>query len=206
MEKLLREFMDLLERDDSDISSEEDLDTEMVSDSKHENYDGRIIKMNGASLVHSDIVANLMRETGYFLKGKSSRVLSSDMRVSINSMESYMYPDVVIVGDKPELEEDEPDTLTNPSVLIEVLSPATEDLDRGVKFYYYRQIPSVKEFILIDPDRYSIELWRRQTENSWNLTTVTDPAGVLEISTINFYMPLKEIYRNIEFEEEGDEK
>lgn len=206
MEKLLKAFMDMLETDESDISSDEDLDTETASDSKHENYDGRLIKMNGATLVHNDIVANLMRETGYFLKGKPSRVLSGDMRVGINSLESYMYPDVIIVDDKPELEEDEQDTLTNPSVLIEVLSPATEARDRGVKFYYYRQISSLKEFILIDPDRYSIEIWKRQTENSWNLTTVTDPAGVLEISTIHFYLPLKEIYRNVEFEEESDEK
>lgn len=205
MEKLLKAFIDMVERDQSDISEEEDLDIEMESDSKHENYDGKVVKLNGASLAHNDIVANLMRETGYFLKGKSSRVLCSDMRVSINSMETYMYPDVILVGEKPELEEDEPDTLINPLVLFEVLSQSTEDRDRGVKFYYYRKIPSVKEFILIDPDRYSVEVWRRQGENSWNLTTVTGPAGILEIKAINFYLPLKEIYRHVDVEDENDE-
>jgi Uma2 family endonuclease len=204
MEKLLREFIGMLERDQSDNSTEEDLDIELESDSKHENYDGKIIKMNGASLAHNDIVANLMRETGYFLKGKASRVLCSDMRVSINSMEWYMYPDVIIVGEKPELEEDEPDTLINPMVLFEVLSSSTEDRDRGVKFYHYRQIPSVKEFILIDPYMYSVEVWRRQGENSWNLTTVAGPAGILEIKAINFYLPLKEIYRHVDIEDEVD--
>lgn len=106
--------------------------------------------MAGASLAHNDIVANLIREIGLLLKNQPCRILPSDIRVSVPSKESYMYPDAVIVCRQPEMEDDQFDTLKNPVVIFEILFPSTEDHDRGKKFFFYRQIPSFSEYILVD--------------------------------------------------------
>lgn len=172
---------------------------ERASKEKHEYFVGKVLAMAGASLAHNDIVANLIREIGMLLKDRPCRILPSDIRVSIPSRESYMYPDSVIVCGKPEMEDDRFDTLKNPVVIFEILSPSTEDHDRGKKFFFYRQIPSFSEYILIDTTRRFVELSRRQDDGSWVFGVVADPGGYVPITAIQGKVSMDEIYRNVLF-------
>lgn len=180
-------------------SPQEYLELERASKEKHEYFAGKVLAMAGASLAHNDIVANLIREIGMLLKDRPCRILPSDIRVSIPSRESYMYPDAVIVCGKPEMEDDRFDTLKNPVVIFEILSPSTEDHDRGKKFFFYRQIPSFSEYILIDTTRRFVELSRRQDDGSWVFGVVADPGGYVPVTAIQGRISMDEIYRNVSF-------
>lgn len=142
---------------------------ERSSKEKHEYFAGKIMAMAGASLVHYDIVANLIRKIGLLLKDRPCRILPSDIRISIPSRESYMYPDAVIV------------------------------CDRGKKFFFYRQIPSFKEYILVDTTRPFVELSRRQDDGSWIFGVMSDPEGYVPITAIKGEISMEELYRNVQF-------
>jgi Uma2 family endonuclease len=131
-------------------SPHEYLALERTSKEKHEYFAGKVLAMAGASLAHNDIVANLIGEIRLLLKDRPCRILSSDIRVSIPSRESYMYPDAVIVCGQPEMEDDKFDTLKNPVVIFEILSPSTEDHDRGKKFRM--MVPGYSGWFLIPKD------------------------------------------------------
>jgi Uma2 family endonuclease len=130
---------------------------------------------------------------------KPCEILPSDIRVSIPSRESYMYPDAVIVCGPPEMEDDQFDTMKNPMVIFEVLSPSTEDYNRGKKFFFYRQIPSFKEYILIDSTKPFVEISRLQENGAWKFETVADPNGQLFIASVGISIPMAEVYRNVSF-------
>jgi Uma2 family endonuclease len=176
---------------------QEYLDLERVSQDKHEYFEGRVIAMAGASLAHTDIVANLLREIGNLLKDKPCRILASDIRIGVPSRESYMYPDATIVCGEAEMEDNQFDTLKNPVVLFEVLSPSTEDHDRGKKFFFYWRIPSFREYVLIDSTQCFVEISRRQKDDSWKFESVSDPDGQVTISSIPCSIPLTEVYKHV---------
>jgi len=117
---------------------------------KHELHEGYLFTMQGASIKHNQIVGNLVRDIGTHLKGNSCQVFPSDLRVYIPSAESFVYPDLSIVCDEPEILDDTYlDTIKNPTVIIEVLSPSTESYDRNKKLFIYRQIPALEQYIMI---------------------------------------------------------
>ncbi|HET9825421.1 MAG TPA: Uma2 family endonuclease, partial [Chitinophagaceae bacterium] len=134
-----------------------------------------------------------------FLKGTNCQALPSHMRVSTPSSDSYMYPDALIVCDTPELEDDKFDTLKNPSVIFEILSPSTAMVDKGRKFFFYQQIPSLKEYIMIDSLQRFIQLGRKQPDGSWRFEQISDPNAMLSITTIDFSVSLSEIYFGAEY-------
>lgn len=181
------------------ISPQEYLRVERSSSEKSEYFDGQILAMGGATLAHNRIVANLVRNIGNALEGKSCEILPSDIRVTAPSYESYMYSDATIVCGKPEMEDDKFDNLTNPTVIFEVLSPGTEDHDRGKKFFYYRQIPSLKEYILIDTLQPFIEISLRQADNSWLFSEIDNLDARLILESVGLEISLSDIYQNIEF-------
>jgi Uma2 family endonuclease len=114
-----------------------------------------------------------------------------------------MYPDAVIVCGQPVMEDDKFDTLKNPVVIFEILSPSTEDHDRGRKFFFYRQIPSFKEYILVDSTKPFVEISRQEENGAWKFETVTDPDGQLFIASIGISIPMAEVYRNVRFQTEA---
>jgi len=116
------------------------------------------------------------------------------MRVSTPSHDAYMYPDALIVCGEPQLEDDKFDTLLNPSVIFEILSPSTRSIDKGRKLFFYQQIPSLQEFIMVDPLKKFVQVARKQANGGWEFEEIKDPAASLFIRTINFYLPLEEIY------------
>lgn len=175
------------------ISPQEYLEMERASEEKHEYFDGHVYNMSGASMKHVQIAANTIIEIGSFLKNKNCNILAQDMRVSTASRDAYMYPDLVIYCGKEELEDDKFDTLLNPSVIIEILSPSTRSIDKGRKFFYYQEIKSLKEYFMIDTIKQRIFIARKQPDGRW-LNELPVESGSIFIETINFQLSLSDIY------------
>lgn len=167
---------------------------------KHEYADGEIITMQGISWNHNCIVSNLIREVGSYLKGKNCRIQPSDLRVCAKSMKSYFYPDATIFCEEPEMPENAGHTFKNPSVIFEVLSPATADYDMGKKLFFYMQIDSLKEYIIIDSRRIEVRIGRKLENNSWRFETFDSIENVLLVQTIDMPLTLKEIYAGVAFD------
>jgi Uma2 family endonuclease len=181
------------------LSPEEYLEQERRADSKSEYLRGEVFAMAGASFEHTLIKDNLAREAGNQLKGTPCRVLTSDMRVRVAATGLYAYPDIVILCDEPQFEDETFDTLLNPRAIVEVLSDSTEKYDRGAKFAHYRQIPSLQEYVIVAQDRPLVERYVRQTDESWVLTVFADASRIFEFASVPVQVPLAEIFRGIQF-------
>lgn len=177
---------------------EEYLAFEDASLEKHEYYQGEIFAMAGASFSHNQIVGNTLAEVHQHLKGKSCQVFPSDLKVQVEANSLFTYPDIAILCDKPSFIENRTDAITNPTIIIEVLSPSTMDYDRAGKFILYRALPSLKEYILISSTEHRFEKFVRQGEN-WLLSEVRSAEETVNIETIGFQITLSELYRNVDF-------
>ena len=182
------------------LTPEEYLDWERKSDTKHEYLRGEIIAMSGASREHSLIVTSISGELYIQLKEGICEVHTNDMRVRTHPETSYFYPDVVVVCGEPRFEDNAFDTLLNPIVLVEVLSPSTQAYDRGEKFKNYQQLTSLQEYILVSQDEVHIEHYRRQ-ETQWKLTEFRSLENVLSLTAIECALSLEDIYRRVELGE-----
>ncbi|HEX7903591.1 MAG TPA: Uma2 family endonuclease [Chitinophagaceae bacterium] len=183
------------------ISQEEYLAMERDSEQKHEYFKGEVFAMSGASNEHNDINYNINRLVAPFLHGKGCKLYGSDFRIHIPENTLYTYPDFTIVCGKTETTEVYTDNLTNPAVIIEILSKSTMDYDRGTKFNLYRSIKTLKEYILIDSTKISVEHFLKQQDNSWNLTEFKELTDSFPISTINLTLLLQDIYEDVSFSE-----
>ena len=179
------------------ISEETYLEEERKASFKSEYFKGEIFAMAGASRDHNAIVASILGELYGFLKGKSCKVYPSDLRVHNSENSLYTYPDVTIVCGKEEYSDDQFDTLLNPTVLIEVLSPATEMYDRGAKFKLYRSIPSLQNYVMVSSTEFSAEVYSKAEEDSWIFTMATGKTGYIHISAINYDLLMSDIYAQI---------
>lgn len=176
------------------ISPEEYLAMERASDMKHEYYNGYVEAMSGASLKHNQIAMNLYGNIFGYLKDKKCNILPNDMRVSIPGKKAYMYPDATIVCDTPQLEDNQFDTLLNPSVLIEILSPSTRQNDLGYKLSYYKQIISLKEYIIVDSVRRAVQITRKHETGLWETEDIPIELNYIHIQTIGLPISLDDIY------------
>ncbi|MGE3405508.1 MAG: Uma2 family endonuclease [Pirellulales bacterium] len=181
------------------LTPQEYLAIERQADFRSEFYRGEMFAMSGASLAHNLINANLARKVGNALEEGPCLLMASDMRVRVGQTSLYTYPDMVVVCDDPRYEDDELDTLANPNVIVEVLSGSTEKYDRGAKFALYRQLPSLKEYVLIAQDQPLVERYIRQPDESWVLTAVSGLDQSFSFGTLPATVPLAEIYRNVKF-------
>jgi Uma2 family endonuclease len=150
--------------------------------------------MSGTPLKRNQIAINLYVNIGKFLEGKNCQILPSEMRVSTPNRDSYMYPDATILCNEPVLEDEHFDTLKNPSVVFEILSPSTQKYDMGYKLLFYQQIPSLKEYIMIDPTSRFVQLVRKQPDGDWRFENIL--TGVVNIETIDFEISFDQIYHN----------
>jgi Uma2 family endonuclease len=179
------------------ITPEEYLTKEHKTEYRNEYFDGEIFAMAGASEAHNQIITNLMIEIGTQFKKRPCRVHSNDMRVKITPTGLYTYPDVVAVCDKPYFDDDQKDTLLNPTVIIEVLSNSTADYDRGTKFEHYRKLDSLVEYVLIAQDKYHVEHYVRQYTYQWLFSETSDLQKTIELSSIQCHLALAEIYDKV---------
>ena len=155
--------------------------------------------MSGASRVHNLITMNIGNQLYNQLMEGECETYTSDMRVKIHQTASYTYPDVVVVCDEPRLEDDVFDTLLNPIVLVEVLSPSTEAYDRGEKFEHYRQIASLQEYVLVSQDTVRVEHYLRQKAD-WLQTEFQGLEEVLPLLSIDCELRLQDVYRRVKFD------
>lgn len=157
--------------------------------------------MVGGSLRHAKIITNLVNVFSELLTDKDADVLSQALRVRVDAADLYTYPDVIIVCGSPVLEDAHNDTLMNPTVIIEVLSPSTEAYDRGQKFGYYRQIPSLQEYVLVAQHQPLIDHFLRQESGSWVIRNGCERIDqVLKLQTLELEVPLRRIYHRIDFQ------
>lgn len=178
---------------------EEYLALERSSEAKHEYFNGEIFAMGGASPQHVLIVTNIVIELGTELKQGPCRVYSTDLRVKVNPTGLYTYPDVVVICDVPEFSDEQKDTLSNPVLIIEVLSDSTKDYDRGGKFEQYRTIGSFAEYLLVAQDRPHVEHYVRQSDGSWVLHETNRLEDTIQLTSVPCSLPLSEIYDKIDF-------
>lgn len=178
------------------ITEEEFLVQERKAEHKSEFYKGEIFAMAGATKEHNKIVGSLIFQIGLHLQGKGCTFFPSDLRLHNFENGLYTYPDVTIVSGEEKYLDDKFDTLTNPTVIFEVLSPATEDYDRGTKFKLYRSIPSLQNYVVISSTEYAAEVYTRNNDK-WILTTASDKEDTLYISAIDYTIKLSDIYAQI---------
>lgn len=180
------------------ISEEMYLEAERTSPEKHEYYAGEVYAMAGASDQHNIIAMNVAALLHALLRGRSCRAYPSDMRVKIIKTGLYTYPDFTIVcGQSQFIDSEKRDTLINPTVIIEILSPSTERYDRGLKFQHYRTLDSLREYILIAQDRYHIERFVRQENNEWLLSDALGRTESIPIAAIQARLHLEDVYEQV---------
>jgi len=183
------------------LTPEQYLEIERQAEYKSEYFNGEIFAFAGATENHVVIVGNISAAFHTQLRKKECKVYTNDMRVKVDITRLYTYPDVVVVCDKPKFEDDAHDTLLNPTVLIEVLSPSTEDYDRGAKFEHYRTIRSLSDYILVAQHKIHVERYVRQSDRSWLFSEFKSANDKFQIQSIGCELSVAEIYEKIEFEE-----
>ena len=169
------------------------LQQERAAKTKSEYVDGEIFAMAGASLAHNLIVSNLIRELGNQLRKRPCQTYPSDLRVRVEG--DYFYPDASVVCGRPELVEG--DTLTNPTLIVEVLSPSTADYDLGSKFARYRRLASLQDYLVVAQDSTHLIHHHRQDETHWLMTEVTAPEAVLDLPGVQCRLAMTDIYDKV---------
>ena len=175
-------------------SIEEYLEMENAATEKHEYYRGEIFAMSGAKMEHNIVTGNLYYYLRQKMIGKPCKPFNSDVRIHIKKNTLFTYPDLSVICGKPESLNDDNLNFINPTVLFEVASPATRNYDRESKFKLYRDIPTLREYVLVDPVIISIESYFMNGEGSWVLKDYSDLNENLELKSIDVSVPLKEIY------------
>ena len=181
------------------LTPEQYLEIERKAEFKSEYYNGEMFAMSGAKLPHNLIKMNVGAEFRQQLRSRPCRVVSSDQRVLVAPTGLYTYPDVVVVCGEPRLLDGELDTLMNPTVIVEVLSPTTELYDRGRKFAQYRTIESLRAYLMVASELIGAELYTRQPDNLWKLTAEASRLeDTFEIESIGCRLKMADIYEKVE--------
>jgi Uma2 family endonuclease len=181
------------------ITPEQYLEIDRQAECKSEYYRGEMFAKAGASWAHNLIVLNLLGELGQQLRAGPCTPCPSDMRVRVSSTGLYAYPDALIVCGSPQFLDQDHNTLLNPTVIFEVLSPSTESYDRGTKAQLYRSLESLREYVLVSSLHMSVEVFTRQSGNQWLLIPATQRDEVVEIQSAGCRLKLVDIYEKVDF-------
>jgi Uma2 family endonuclease len=196
------------------LTVEEYLWQEQRAEVKHDYQHGQAYNMAGGSPEHSQIAVNLTGELRTRLRGQGCQVFNSDLKIGVGGNlrvkgqkrlpndEFITYPDASVVCGQFKFYKDDHGTLANPTVLFEVLSPSTRNYDRSIKLEYYRKLPDLLAYIMIDSERIWVEQYHRATPNSWQVDTpLEELKATLRIEALNIEIPLTVLYEGIQFEE-----
>lgn len=182
---------------DLSLTPEEYLEGEAIAADKSEYISGQVYAMAGAGDAHVKATLNAAVLLKNHLKGTGCSTYVADMKVRIGEDEAFFYPDVMVSCD-PEDQLPEHDYVKNhPKLIIEVLSPSTGDIDRGRKFALYRKLESLEEYLLIDPRKYAIELFRRHSNHEWLLLTREGIDSTITLESIDLNLSLHDLYDEI---------
>lgn len=180
------------------IQPKEYLAMEREAVDRHEYYKGEVFLMSGASFNHNVIEDNIRGALHNHLKGTKCRSFGSNLRVHIPSNTLFTYPDILIVCDEPKFVDNVFDTLLNPSVLIEILSPSAANYDRGGKWDLTREIESLKEYILIDSTTTHLVQYTKNNDGTWTLSEKKSREQTFVIATIGAQLSLANVYDGVQ--------
>ena len=183
-------------------SVEEYFRMEFDATEKHDYIDGQIVCMSGGTARHSLITANLIAAVHGRLRGKPCRVYESNLRVAVKRDVRYSYPDLSVVCEEPQFDPKDKNqtTITNPRVVIEVLSPSTEASDRGEKFERYVKLASLQEYVLVLQGRPRVEAFSRQPDGTWLFAYADGTDAAVTLRSLGLELPLAEVYAGVEFD------
>ena len=183
------------------LTPAEYLKIERAAEIRHEYFNGEMFAMSGGSPHHSLIKMNAGGELRTQLKGRPCTAFDSDLRIQISPTGLYTYPDISVVCGELEFDDDQRDTVLNPTLLVEVLSDSTEAYDRGKKFEHYRRIDSLREYVLISQKSPTIERYLRNPDHTWTLTAVIGLDASIHLPTIDVTLSLAEVYDRVTFDD-----
>ncbi len=172
---------------------------EETATERHEYRDGKIVQMTGATTDHNQICLNFVSVFKAALRGQGYRIFMTDVKVGIPDYAVYTYPDLLIVQGQPVYEGEKKLVVLNPYAIVEVLSKSTQSYDRGEKFFYYRSLPSLQEYLLIDQYSYHLEQYVRQGSDRWLLRLYDGAETKLELGSLPLAIEAADLYEDVEF-------
>jgi Uma2 family endonuclease len=178
---------------------EEYLALEETAEFRSEYHDGEITPMTGGSISHNRIVRNLIAFLTFALRGKNFEPFTSDLRLWIPRYRRFTYPDIFVIQGSPILYANRTDTVTNPTLIVEVLSKSTQDYDRTDKFRYYRSLPDLQEYVLINQYEIQIEQFTKTPEGLWLLRDYEADSETLRFASVDVEMKIAELYAGVDF-------
>ena len=178
------------------VTAAEYLTNEATAAQRHEIHLGQVLLTSGGPDAHGILVSALGGLLFAALRGKICRYLNSEIKVEVLATGSYYYPDVTIAC-PPNFVNRSAGVIDNPKVIFEVLSPSTEAFDRGAKFRAYEQIPTLNEYVLVDSESVFVEMYTRQTDETWRRTTYAGPAAILKLSSVAVSLSLGELHEDV---------
>lgn len=181
------------------LTVEEYLQLDGSLQTRNEYYAGRMYAMSGGTFDHGVIIGNFSAQIWIALANRPCRVIPNDLRVRVAADGLYTYPDIVVACGDPIFAPAESVTLTNPILLAEVLSPSTEAYDRGFKSVQYRQLPSLKEYVIVSQDEPRVEVMQRIESGQWRLSEYAGLDAVCHLNSIDCDISLASVYQKVNF-------
>ncbi|WP_017658742.1 Uma2 family endonuclease [Baaleninema simplex] len=173
------------------------LELETAAENKHEYREGEIIAMTGGSANHNDIAGNFYAHLKFALRQKAYKVFIGDVRLWISTSQLFTYPDVMLIAREPVFYAERTDTVTNPQLIVEVLSKSTRNYDQGDKFDAYRTIPEFREYLLVDQYRIYVKHFIKTEEGYWLLKEYRELQQIVNLESVDFKIRLNEIYEGV---------
>ena len=183
---------------------EEYLELEEAADYKSEYRDGDIVPLTGGTTNHNKIALNFAANLKFGLKGQKYDIYIGDVRLWIPRYRQYTYPDVMVIQGEPIYTGTNTTTVMNPLLIAEVLSKSTKNYDQGDKFLYYRSIPELREYILIDQSQYHVMQYVKTAEGQWLFTEFEAEDSVLSLQSVDFKIAFSDLYERVNFAEGED--
>lgn len=182
------------------------LEYEYVAQGKHEYEKGEIFAMSGGTINHGVLCGNVYNELRRKIEAGDGncRVIGSEVRIHIQRADSIVYPDAMVICEELQISEEDSEAVINPILIAEVLSKSTESYDRGDKFYKYRQLPSLKEYVLIDQEKPVVETFYKRENNIWEISRATGLDQTIEIKSLGFNLSLRELYIDVNWDNERE--
>ena len=175
------------------------LELEEQAEFKSEFVDGEIVSMAGATANHNKIALNFCRLFPMSIDGQDYDIFMSDMRLWMPDYSRYTYPDVMVVAGQPIFTDEKQTAITNPCLIVEVLSNSTQEYDRASKFKLYRSILSFREYVLVYQNNYCVEQYTKQDDGRWILTEYLEEDAVLKLESVSFEISLRDLYKRVTF-------
>lgn len=182
-------------------TEEQYLALEETAEYKSEYLDGEIIPMTGGSTNHNQIAGNLYIALSLALKKRNYRIFIGDVRLWVPKVRLYTYPDVMVILGEPDYHNNRTDMITNPQVIVEVLSKSTKNYDRSDKFAFYKTLSTFREYILIDQTKIKVEQYSKTENKRWLYREYDEEDTALVFNSFQVEVPLSDVYEQVNFEQ-----